>query len=437
MNYLRKVSQFLICLFVFLVPWQTVFIIQERFINGYKWQGGTLAIFATELILWAILLIELIILIKERRIFDKFEIRNIDKRRFFLVLAVWVFLFWSLSSLIWSSDKQVAFLSWFHLLEVVALFFVLIRNRINLKCLCWSVVLSSVIQSVLAMWQFFSQTIYASKWLGIAEHLPYKVGTYVIENSDGRWLRAYGSLAHPNVLAGFLTLGFFCALFLYLESKGKVRLLFLSFISLIAVGIFLSFSRGVWLAMAISYALWLFLEVRKRMSKRESIKHVVLVSFTLVLLAISFIIIYKPLLVSRFSLSDRLEVKSNTQRINSLSQSWNVIIDRGSAGVGMGNYLPTIHRIFPDLPGWSYEPAHNIYLLIWAELGSFGLIIFLVIYALVLVRCLREDNYLFFALALSLGIVSLFDHYFWTQYVGLTMWWLALVFCIKSSKFRQ
>ena len=173
------------------------------------------------------------------------------------------------------------------------------------------------------------------------------------------------------------------------------------------------------------------------MSKRESIKHVVLVSFTLVLLAISFIIIYKPLLVSRFSLSDRLEVKSNTQRINSLSQSWNVIIDRGSAGVGMGNYLPAIHRIFPDLPGWSYEPAHNIYLLIWAELGSFGLIIFLVIYALVLVRCLREDDYLFFALALSLGIASLFDHYFWTQYVGLTMWWLALVFCIKSSIFRQ
>ncbi len=440
MSKLKKISEYLIYLFIFLLPWQTIFIFQEKFINGFKWQQGTGAIFGTEIILWIVLVFQLVILIKER--IKNFsaqggpawggQFSKTDKKKLFLALAIWVFLAWSLISLIWSSDKQVAFLSWFHLIEVVALFFIIISNKINLKRISFVIILSGVVQSLLAMWQFATQAIYADKWLGISQHLPYQAGAYVIEGSFGRWLRAYGSFAHPNILAGFLAICFFCSIFMYINHKGKPRIFFLICNLIISVGIFLSFSRGVWLAVIISYLFWIFWEMKSRIKEKKETKYLFALSLALVLLIISLAIIFRPLLMSRLSGTDRLEVKSNTQRVNSLKQSWQIITGRESTGVGIGNYLPALHQLEPNLPGWSYEPAHNIYLLIWAELGGFGLIIFLIIYGLIINRSWKQKNYLFVSLTLCLGIAGLFDHYFWTQYVGLVLWWLSWVFCSQS-----
>ena len=440
---LKKILEWLIYLFIFLLPWQTVFIIQERFINGYKWQGGSLVVFATEILLWMILILQFIFLIKERKIFN-FPVRNAthnvaggqlsifkaDKGKMFFVIAIWVFLAWSLVSIAWSWDKQVAFLSWFHLLEAVALFFVLAVNKINLKNICLVAVLSGIVQSILAMWQFASQIIHANKWLGISEHLPYQIGAYVVQNSDGRWLRAYGSFAHPNILGGFLIICFFCALFLYLQHKGRIRILFLSCLLIISVGIFLSFSRGAWVALIISYIFWAVMEARKRIKEKQEIRYLFALSLALIFMIVSLAIIFQPLLLSRLSGTDRLEIKSNTQRVNSLKESWQIISSHESLGVGLGNYIPAIYAVKPNLPGWSYEPAHNVYLLVWAELGGFGLIIFLTIYALIFLHSWRKNNYLFGALVLCLGVTGLFDHYFWTQYVGLILWWLSWSFCV-------
>jgi O-antigen ligase len=176
------------------------------------------------------------------------------------------------------------------------------------------------------------------------------------------------------------------------------------------------------------------MEGRKRIKEKKEIKYLFALSLALIVMAVSLAIIFQPLLRSRLSGTDRLEVKSNTQRVNSLTESWQIITKHESLGVGLGNYLPAIYHAKPNLPGWSYEPAHNIYLLIWAELGGFGLIVFFTIYVLIFVRSWRQKNYLFLSLILCLGIAGLFDHYFWTQYVGLILWWLSWFLGVNLDK---
>ena len=61
------------------------------------------------------------------------------------------------------------------------------------------------LQACLGIYQFFTQSSFACKWLGMASHNAQDLGVSVIETLSGeRWLRAYGGLDHPNIFGGFL-----------------------------------------------------------------------------------------------------------------------------------------------------------------------------------------------------------------------------------------
>lgn len=53
-------------------------------------------------------------------------------------------------------------------------------------------------------------------------------------------------------------------------------------------------------------------------------------------------------------------------------------------GVGVGQFVPELWRTYPDLPVWQYQPVHNLFLLIWSELGVVGLVLFLMLLGKVL-----------------------------------------------------
>jgi len=57
---ISSLLQFCLGLFLFLLPWPTIYIIQEKFVNGYKWEYGTIGFYATEIILWLTILVFMI-----------------------------------------------------------------------------------------------------------------------------------------------------------------------------------------------------------------------------------------------------------------------------------------------------------------------------------------------------------------------------------------
>jgi O-antigen ligase len=173
---------------------------------------------------------------------------------------------------------------------------------------------------------------------------------------------------------------------------------------------------------------------------------------------------YKDLVLTRLSQDTRLETKSNTERIASLRDATVIIKNNWLTGVGVGNYtmaLANEEKLLPPprpagtppraaadagqaggekRPSWFYQPAHNTFLLVWAEMGIVGLILFVAILIILIrscyvlcIMCYENSNILNvnegvikLSLLLCLIILMLPDHYFWSLHFGILLFWFVI-----------
>jgi O-antigen ligase len=102
-------------------------------------------------------------------------------------------------------------------------------------------------------------------------------------------------------------------------------------------------------------------------------------------------------------------------------------------GVGAGNFTAVMQDYsFVKLVPWLFQPVHNIYLLVFNELGVFGGVVFISLFSYIFVLLLRawkgafNDKRLvcvlmaFFAIIFVIGF---FDHYFISLYQGQFLLW--------------
>jgi O-antigen ligase len=127
---------------------------------------------------------------------------------------------------------------------------------------------------------------------------------------------------------------------------------------------------------------------------------------------------------------ERLEIKSTGERMNYFIQAWQIIKNYPIFGVGLGNYTLAAHNeINPNLESWGYQPVHNIYLLILAELGAVGFLLWLALIFFI-IKQLPATRY---PLLVTFLAVSLFDHYPWTLYFGIIFFWTIIGLSAKMS----
>lgn len=428
MKKLQKIVDWLVYSFLFLLPWQVAWIWQERFLDGAKWQYGTMVIYATEVLLWVIFILQLIVWLKTK----KFKFSIFKLQRSSVILIIWLLVVWSGLSIVWSGDKMLSFYHWFRLLEVVALFFVLLNWQLRFKRLWWLVFWAGVIQGLLAIYQFLAQNISASKWLGLAAHSPADLGTIVIQVGPERWLRAYGAFTHPNILGGFLLVSLLVGVYLYLNSKiGWPKIGLTIGLIIITAGLFFSFSRSAWLAGLTVYAVWLVLALFK--NNRDIVLNFLKPLFYVVVTVLVLFLVYQPLTVARFSVDQRLESQSIAERLDQYSEARQIIKSRPWFGVGIGNYTTALSQFKPDQPAYSYQPVHNLWLLVWAEMGLFGLVIFISMLLILFFRSIQTENIFGLGLLVGFLVVGFFDHYLWTQYAGMIIFWLGLTFLVRDD----
>lgn len=424
MKKLEKIIEYGIYLFVFLLPWQTRLIFHEGNLNGY-WEYGTFSIYATEILLWMIFLLTAVWwTINKLKIQSSSPKADVPqaKKSAYLLIGLSAFLLYSFLSIFWADSKSLALYTWHWLAEGIGLFLVLKTARIDAVKLAWVFVLSAMFQASLGIWQFLSQSTFASKWLGMALHDPAVSGTIVVETALRRWLRAYGSLPHPNMLAGFLAVAMVFVIWLYQKTGYGLKKIFLQIIFVIlSFGLFTTFSKSVIAGFLAILLFWLIIILARRQSKENILK------FTLIFLAIGIIfsaVFWEPV-STRLMGTERLEAKSTSERISYFGEAWQLIKNHPLLGVGLGNYTLAVHdEIDPSREAWDYQPVHNIYLLILAELGFVGFILWLALIFLI-IKKLPVANYQIPAILL---IVGLFDHYLWTLYFGVMLFWICFVF---------
>jgi len=461
---LKVTLKYLFYLFIFFLPLQTRYIYHLGKINGDVWEYGTRSLYLTEILLLIIISLYVIgavyylykalrpnlpsgALAKIKKLcadFTKKMRQGIIENPSYILFSI-LFLLWAGVSILWAPNKMIAWYKWTLLLEGIIIFLFLSKITIVKKSkVIFLFIAAAAIQAGFGIYQFINQEIVANKWLGIAEHFPQTLGTSVVGTVLRRWLRAYGSLPHPNILAGFLAIALLFFIIFYsfkkkqetsFEINGKIKKIthslknkflppFIFFI--LITGIFLSFSRAAWLGIIITLLLIVlgnFKLIKKLFNP---------LSFSLLIVFASAIYFLRTPTLTRIKSNSYLEAKSNIEHSASSRQGTDIIKNNLLLGTGIGNYTVALHQKNSNLSSWDYFPVHNLFLLVWAELGAIGLSILLAFLYSLSKKFIKKIsfktlfyNYNFIILLLIL-FLAMFDHYFWTLYFGILLWWTSL-----------
>ena len=324
------------------------------------------------------------------------------------------------------------------LVEGVFLYSLVRSANISLASIAIPWVVAGCIQAVLGIVQFAGQEVISSSWLGMAHHAPENLGDSVVENADVRWLRAYGSFAHPNLLGFHLAASLVFTFWLLGRVREKWHSIFLIAASaLLASGLFFTFSRESWLgllvgAVGVLCALIFFRSERGAIASSDSSRvSGGVVAFVACAIAVSILSAahWEPLSARLgFAGVQRLETRSISERLGGFAQGVTVFGERIFTGTGIGQYTKVLFE--NDVkkksyqPWFSYQPVHNMLLLVAAELGIAGGLIFFAFIAAVFI-----GSGLVFppgSLIILVLVAGVFDHFLWSLAPGILMFWVAV-----------
>ncbi len=323
-------------------------------------------------------------------------------------------------STITALDDVIAFHVAAHL-AVLALFAVAASDIIvtGPAGLFWKVLSLTVIaQAALAAWQAVTQSTapIGALFNGWPKEFSAGDSVAVVAVLPGvdRWLRAYGSFPHPNILGIFLAVAL-VMVSLRAERSRLVRIAQFAGV----VGLSLTFSRSAWLALSLATVTWVattrgWRDIPTWIGRQLRSQRVLAA-----LVAIGLL-----LSGARATQIDAFpEANSLSQRQIYDDAAWSLIAQ--GRPVGAGNLLIAEQRQGARVG----EPAHNVFLITLAELGPLGVLAWLALLATIVASAWRSADPVARAGTLTLVVLLpllLLDHYLWTQPVGRIWFVLAL-----------
>lgn len=243
-------------------------------------------------------------------------------------------------------------------------------------------------------------------------------------------LRPYGTLPHPNVLAGYLLVVLILISAIRPSQRWQEGLKWTASV-LGSLTLFFTFSRLAWL---VGFPVIFYLLSRER-------KWLLLVLLTFLMIGGA------GLIQSRFQTLLTTDEESWQRREELNSAALAMIKAQPLFGVGLGNFLVELPHFHQDKGVVRFfQPAHNLYLMMGAELGMPMLIAFLGFLFLTyrrLVKQFKQCNnavmkQFFLPLIIALSsilVLSFFDHYFYTLQQGQLL--LALVLGLSWAKIKS
>lgn len=407
----EKIGQYCLYLWLFLWPWQTKLILRPNDSNYLE-----ISFFAV----WLLLFIPLLFWGKEIFL-DNYSFKKEEKKAYqwwgLIILESAILL-----SITVASDKLLALIHYLIFVLGLSVFYLLKKkNIVSIKDGVNVFIASLIAPAILGLWQFFTQTTFAYKWLGLASHSASILGSSVIETSWGRYLRAYGSFDHPNILGGLMVIGLLFILYSSFNNEltKKVRIFYLLSFTILYSSLLVSFSRSALIAFFITAPLLFF------KFKKPARSLIVTYACLVILISVAIIIPYKDLFLVRSTASGRLEQKSLTERTTYIEQAWSLIKEKPLQGVGFGNYTLALS----DSNQYS-QPVHNYWLLLWSEVGIFGLLGALIFWFYLLATTYFKNLY---PIIIALFIFSLLDHWLLSSALGLLLFFVVAALVTRED----
>jgi len=120
-----------------------------------------------------------------------------------------------------------------------------------------------------------------------------------------------------------------------------------------------------------------------------------------------------------------------------VAQAREIIREHFWLGVGAGNYTNAVYEKNPQKKIWEIQPVHNVFLLVWAELGLIGLITWLSFLASVFINGYKKNKIVTSVLYVSCFILYTIDHWLWTSHLGLLFFFLLLGLILQEEEIEM
>jgi hypothetical protein len=426
---LDRIEKYLFITLLFSIPFQIRKIV---FYEGWQFNEWlSFSIYFTDVVFFCLFAIWMYYLLKRKALINR------D------LYEVIIFIFFGVAgaSLLFAKDMSIGLFGVLRMMEFF-IFFIYAKEYAIKKFSFYdglmAIILGGVFQSIVAIVQFIRQTDLGLRFLGEGMLGIYIKGVAVFVNENGeRVMRAYGTTPHPNVLAGYLFVAIFALYFAWLYRKqlnASVNYLYCILYAILLLGLFLTFSRTIiflWfvglMTRGLIIGLWPKYRSKFWYSAQMRNKLISILIVTCIVVSL-FTIFLWPDVISRIKMSsgdEAVQLRIYYAK-ESLSRGFNWF------GAGAGNFIVWLKDKQPNLPEYLYQPVHNIYLLIYSELGIIGLICFLLLifYSIydfyVSNRFTDLYHYSFFLVFLSILAMGLFDHFLWTLQQGRFVLWLSI-----------
>lgn len=303
-----------------------------------------------------------------------------------------------------------------------------------------------LLESVLAILQFLNQGSIGGIWYFLGER-TFTGSTPGIANASIKGelvLRPYGTLSHPNVLAGYLLFGMALLLinkknllsqfFRTFRQKHKklhdFKAIYLGCVLLSSTAaLFLTMSRTATLLFLGASILFLINSIYKKNKFYFSRTVYVIVS----IISVSGLFF----LASPRFLSTSLSEEAVVERGQLTASAISMLKDHPVFGVGVREFLVVLPHYLKQPAVYYIQPVHNIFLLFITETGAIGFIL-LMLFAFWLLKIVKTNKVgrqrgalVFLVFILIIGVM---DHYLLTLQQGVLLLSYIFGIILSSSK---
>jgi len=301
------------------------------------------------------------------------------------------------------------------ILGVISLLFLIdyfkTQKHSNLyKYILWISLCSVLLQGVLGTLQFLGGASLGLSMLGESQVVSGMQGSSFVTLNSEVFLRAYGTFPHPNVLGGYFVMNVLLGIFLFSKSKGFYKKLSILLIILSSIFVTLTFSRiAILLVLGIVFVTLVYRLIKGRVF-----------SFT------------PLLLVERFTNLMSGNDASWADRINLMKSGFSVMKNNLMVGTGLGNFTKGMENMIPSTVNGVLliQPVHNVVLLMIAELGIIGSLLYVLLLGKILISNVSKMNWFKWLVIISLVVIGSFDHYLFSLPQGMIIGGVAMLLFI-------
>ena len=323
----------------------------------------------------------------------------------FVLILTTFSLYLFLSSLFFSESRAAS--TWFNikiiLLSLTGFAAAITLSKLKVAQIFRPVLAFSLLwQSAIVILQFILQRSLGLWFLGERSFDASTVNIAHIQIFDIQFLRPYGTFPHPNVAAAFFVFG----LIIIWKWKSKFQTL------PVLVALVLTGSKAAFLALAIAAAL-------------SKIKYF--------WLTVALIIGATWLFLKSIT---EPQIASIAERLVLSQAALDIAVKNPLFGIGSNNFIQELSKL--DLSSLAQirllQPVHNVFLLILAENGLVGFLLFSALLITVFKKAKSQAKIILFTVILIFASV---DHFLWTLHQGQLLFWLSVGYILSKNKGRS